>query len=153
MKLFQTWAIATAIAGTLDILSAFVFGGMKGVGPVSILEYVASGPFGDRALNNPDYAIAGILVHYGIMACMVGFYLFAAQRLQILKQRPVLAGMVYGFALWILMYWIVRQLRWPGAPLPTAAGPIGVAQQLFSHLILVGIPIALIAARGVGRQR
>ena len=36
-----------AIAGTLDILSAFAFNGMKGVGPGQILRYVASGPFGD----------------------------------------------------------------------------------------------------------
>jgi hypothetical protein len=153
MKTFRTWAAATAVAGTLDLLSAFVFGGIKGVGPMPILEYVASGPFGDRTLHDPNFAAVGVLVHFAIMACMVAFYLAAARRVPILTSKPVLCGVAYGVALWILMYWIVRPTRWPNAPLPTAAGPIGIAQQLFSHLILVGIPIAMIAARGQRRAR
>ena len=36
-------------------------------------------------------------------------------------------------------------LRWPELPLPHK--PIGIAKALFSPCILVGVPIALIAAR------
>jgi hypothetical protein len=39
--------IATLVAGTLDILSAFVFAGVAGMGPLAVLRYVASGPFGE----------------------------------------------------------------------------------------------------------
>jgi hypothetical protein len=39
--------VATGIAGTLDILSAFVFAGMAGMGPINVLQFVASGPLGD----------------------------------------------------------------------------------------------------------
>ena len=41
----RTIVRGAAIAGTLDILSAFVFGGMAGANPVQIMAGVASGPF------------------------------------------------------------------------------------------------------------
>jgi len=152
-SLTRIWLEGVIVAGTLDLLSAFVFSGMKGASPMSVLQFVASGPLGDRALQDPSFAIAGVLVHYGIMACMVAFYLFAAQRLPVLNSKPLLSGILYGFALWGLMYWVVRPLRWPDLPMPTAGGVVGVAKQLFSHLILVGIPIAWITARGLRSRR
>src|SRR3546814_19063969 len=57
----------------------------------------------------------------------------------------IVSGLAYGVLLWIIMYWIVRPLRFPEIPLPHTL--YGIANQLFSHCILVGIPIALIAAR------
>ena len=44
------------------------------------------------------------------------------------------------------MNWIVVPLRFD-APLPPK--PISIATQLFAHIVLVGIPIALIAARNL----
>lgn len=72
---------ATLVAGTLDILSAFVFAGIAGIGPVAVLNYVASGPFGDAALHGAGWAAVGLLTHYAIMACMVTAYMIAAARL------------------------------------------------------------------------
>ena len=140
--------LATLVAGTLDILSAFVFGGMAGVSPGGILAYVASGPFGDRALaGGAGWAAAGLAVHYAIMACMAAAFFLAARRWRALVRYPVIAGLLYGVLLWIVMYWIVKPLRWPEAPLPHTAWGIGNA--LFSHCILLGMPIALIAARAL----
>lgn len=144
--MIRTIAIATAIAGTLDLLSAFVFAGIAGAGPVAVLQFVASGPLGDVALGEPSYALAGLLTHYAIMACMAAAYILTAARLPPLARRPILAGAAYGLLLWLIMYWIVRPLRWPAAPLPDSLWDF--ANQLFSHIILVGIPIALVAARG-----
>ena len=149
----QTWLTATAVAGTLDLLSAFVFGGTKGIWPLRVLQFVASGPFGDRAFDAPAFAVAGLVTHYAIMACMVAAYMIAALRLPILTRRPLLSGMVYGFGLWIVMYWIVRPLRWPDAPLPSASGPIQIGEELISHVILDGIAIGLIVGRGLTRAR
>jgi hypothetical protein len=140
----------TAVAGTLDLLSAFVFSGIAGVGPMAVLEFVASGPFGDTALGNPGFALPGILVHYTIMACMVAAFLILAPRFPVLFGRPILAGILYGLLLWGIMYWIVRPLRWPAMPLPHTIK--GISQQLFSHIVCVGIPIALIARRMLPRR-
>ena len=136
---------ATLVAGTLDILSAFLFASLAGIGPVAVLAYVASGPFGDAALHGGGWALAGLLVHFAIMTCMAGAYLAMAPRFPALLRHPVLAGLAYGVLLWLLMYWVVKPLRWPNAPLPHTL--YGVANALFSHCILVGLPIALIASR------
>jgi hypothetical protein len=138
--------IATLIAGTLDILSAFVFAGMAGMSPHGVLTYVASGPFGDSVRSGgAAWAVTGLAVHYGIMACMAAVYLMVAPRIPSLIRHPVPAGLAYGLLLWLIMYWLVKPLRWPDAPLPHTAWGIGNA--LFSHCILVGLPIALVAAR------
>jgi len=43
-----------------------------------------------------------------------------------------------------VMNWLVVPMRF-GTPLPPS--PLSMATQLFAHIVLVGIPIALIAAR------
>lgn len=142
--------IATAVAGVLDILSAFIFAGMAGVSPMGVLRFVASGPF-PATLETPGWALAGLAVHFAIMAGMVVTYFFAAPRIPAMLRHPVAAGLAYGFLLWILMYWLVRPLRWPDMPLPSSAWDI--ANALFSHCVLVGLPIALTAARWLAPAR
>ena len=138
--------IATLLAGTLDILSAFVFAGMAGLTPVGVLTYVASGPFGDGVREGgAGWAAAGLAVHFAIMACMAAAYFLVVRAIPALVRHPVAAGIAYGFLLWLVMYWVVKPLRWPEAPLPHTAWGIGNA--LFSHCILVGLPIAWVAAR------
>jgi hypothetical protein len=138
--------IATLVAGTLDILSAFVFAHLAAMGPESVLRFVASGPFGDAVREGgTGWALAGLAVHFAIMACMVTAYMIVAPRFPALLRHPIPAGIAYGILLWLVMYWIVRPLRWPEMPLPH--GLYGIATALFSHCILVGLPIAWIASR------
>jgi hypothetical protein len=138
--------LAALVAGALDILSAFVFAGMAGMSPGRVLTYVASGPFGDAVRGGgAGWAAAGLAVHFAIMTCMAAAYFLAASHLPVLVRQPVPSGLLYGLLLWLVMYWAVKPLRWPDAPLPHGAWGIGNA--LFSHCILVGLPIALIAAR------
>lgn len=141
-------AIATLIAGTLDLLGAFFFAGRAGMAPVEVLHFVASGPFGDGALTGSGFALVGALVHYAIMTVMVSVFMLAAARLPLLNRQPILSGVAYGLGLWFVMYWIVRPLRWDHLPPPT--DPAAITGQLFCHLILVGIPIALVARRHLG---
>jgi hypothetical protein len=145
---------ATLIAGSLDLLSAFVFAGMAGMGPVDVLHFVASGPFGDQAKSGAVWAVAGLAVHYIIMACMAAAFMSTARHLSALTRHPIASGLAYGFALWIIMYWIVRPLRWPAFWPPSSWAMMtereiawSVGNALFSHCILVGIPIALVAAK------
>ena len=139
-RTIRTIAWATLAAGTLDILSAFVWTGAV----VRVLQSVASGPFGDAVAEGPWGPPLGLLVHFAIMALMVTVYVLAAKRIPWLNRNWIVAGLLYGFALWIVMYWIVIPLRWPGSP---SRDLVAVAQQLISHCILVGLPIAWIAAR------
>ncbi|HEX9964523.1 MAG TPA: hypothetical protein VGB04_06015 [Allosphingosinicella sp.] len=142
--------IATLIAGTLDILSAFVFAGMAGMKPLGVLRFVASGPFGAAAAPTPGWAAIGLAVHFTIMACMAAAYMLVASRLPALLRHPILAGLAYGLLLWLVMYWIVLPQRF-GMPLPSTLWAI--SNQVFSHCILTGIPIALVAARHLAAPR
>jgi hypothetical protein len=142
--------IATLIAGTLDIISAFVFAGMAGMSVLGVLKFVASGPFGDAPTETLGWGLVGLAVHFAIMTCMVTAYMLVAPRFAILLRQPIVAGILYGILLWIIMYWIVRPLRFPELPLPHTLK--GIGQALFSHCILVGIPIALVASRFFGRR-
>jgi hypothetical protein len=151
MNMLRPILLATLIAGTLDLLSAFVFAGMAGMAPAGVLRFVASGPFGDSVRDGgPGWALAGIAVHFAIMACMVAAYMLAAPRLPALLRHPIPAGLAYGLGLWLIMYWLVRPLRWPDMPLPHTLW--GISNQLFSHCLLVGLPIALVAARHLRRR-
>jgi hypothetical protein len=140
----RTIALATLVAGTLDILSAFVFAGAV----VSVLQTVASGPFGNAVAEGPAGAPLGLAVHFAIMAVMVTAYVLSAQRIPALNRHWIAAGLLYGVALWLVMYWIVLPLRWDSFQPPGELVPI--AKQLFSHCILVGLPIAWFAARHFG---
>ena len=125
----RTIAWATLVAGTLDILSAFLWSALDGGNLANILPTVASGPFGDRV---PQGAVAQVLG------------LLAARRIPALNRYWPIAGLLYGLVLWILMYWIVIPLRWPGAP---SRELMDVTKQLISHCLLVGLPIAWLTAR------
>ena len=54
------------------------------------------------------------------------------------------AGLAYGILTYFAMNWAVVPLRF-GTPLPPKT--LSIVTQLFAHLVLVGIPMALIARR------
>ena len=140
---------ATLVAGTLEILSAFLWSALLG-GPLdTILPTIAVGAFG----MPPSAAsqVVGLGVHFAIMAVMAAVYVLASRRIPLLNRHWVIAGLLYGFALWIVMYWIVMPLRWDTYQTPNEAWPI--VRQLISHCLLTGLPIAWIAARTQSANR
>lgn len=142
---------ATALSGTLDLLSAFLFSAVKGIGPLRVLQSVAAGPFGDPVRQTPSgpVALAGLIVHYALMTVMVTLFTVAMLYLPALRRRPLLSGLVYGLGLYLVMYWIVLPLRWPGVFPRTGAWDVGNA--LFSHLICVGLPMGWAVERSLRR--
>lgn len=137
---------ATAVAGTLDLLSAFVFGGMGGATPTRVLHTVASGPFGPAMFDGGiTAALIGLGVHFAIMAVMVAMFVNGAVRLPALTKRPILYGAMYGVGLYLFMYWLVLPARWPD--LFPRSDWWSVGNALFSHVVCVGIPLALVSAR------
>ncbi|WP_342250097.1 hypothetical protein [Sphingomonas sp. OTU376] len=141
----QRILVATLVAGTLDIAAAALLAIQAGRTPDKMLRGVASGPFPDAVHWGLGGAALGLLVHFAIMAVMAAVYILAADRLPVLKAQRLLAGILYGIATWAVMNLVVLPLRWP-----TVFPHLdlqSVATQLFCHIVLVGLPIALIAAR------
>ena len=137
-------AIATAISGTLDILFAMILTVFFGREIGNMLRYVGSGPFPAAIDMGAGGAILGLVVHFTLMAIMAAvLMLFVRQRPQLLD-KPIMVGVVYGLITYAVMNLVVVPLRFD-APLPPSA--LSIATQLFAHIVLVGIPMALIAAR------
>ena len=136
-------AIATAICGTLDILFAIILTVLFGREIGNMLRYVASGPFPPATDMGAGGAILGLIVHFTLMAIMVAAFVIAVSRRPSLNRNPILAGLIYGLITYVVMNWIVVPLRFD-TPLPPKA--LSIATQLFAHIVLVGIPTALITA-------
>lgn len=137
-------AIATAIAGTLDILFAMLLTVVFGREIGGMLRYVASGPFPAASDMGMAGAVLGLLVHFALMAVMAAVFVFAAQRKPDLVAKPIRWGVIYGLVTYVIMNWIVVPLRFDTLLPPK---PLSIATQLFAHIVLVGIPITLVAAR------
>lgn len=140
----RTIVTATAVAGTLDILAATgltLFYGRITV--PDMLRFVASGPFPAAPQWGGAGALLGLAVHYALMAIMVAIFVLAIRRRPQLNANSLLSGIGYGLMTYVVMNLLVVPIRfgvWPPKPL-------SILTQLFCHIMLVGIPIAVIARR------
>jgi len=142
-------AIATAICGTLDIVFAMILTVLFGREIGNMLRYVGSGPFPQAMDMGTGGAILGLLVHYALMALIVAVFMLIARERPRLLESPVMAGTAYGLLTYVIMNLVVVPLRF-AAPLPPK--PLSIGTQLFAHILLVGIPTALIAAHYLKRR-
>lgn len=141
-----TTLLATAVAGTLDITDACLYWGLaKGAPPERIFQSVASGLLGKAAYQGgAGTAVLGLFLHFGIMAVMAATYVAASVRLPLLTRRPVIMGLSYGLATYVVMNFIVLPLSQVGPRGPFVLPSF--VNGLMAHLVLVGLTIALIAA-------
>lgn len=133
---------AIIVAGTLDILAAIGLTLFYGRPVPGMLRYVASGPFPSAMGWGNAGAVLGLAVHFALMAVMVVAYFWAAERWPELTARPIQWGVIYGLVTYVAMNLIIVPARF--GTFPTTRG---IVTQLFCHIALVGLPIALIAAR------
>jgi hypothetical protein len=137
-------ALATAVAGSLDILFAMILTVIFGREIGNMLRFVASGPFPAAKDWGTGGAALGLAVHFTLIAIMATVFVLLARRYPDVLKSPIKWGVVYGLVTYVAMNWVVVPLRFD-SPLPPK--PPSIATQLFAHIALVGIPIALIAAR------
>ena len=136
-----------AVAGTLDLLFAsVVYGYARGGTEEDVLHSVASGWLGRRAFaGGGPTAVLGFFTHY-LIACGAAAVFAAASRFwPELRRRPVPAGLVFGAGLYAFMYRVVMPLS--AAPFRPSFAPRALLPALAAHLFLIGLPIALLAAR------
>ena len=140
--------LATLVSGTLDILMAILLTIANGGAVPGMLRFVASGPFPGAPDWGTAGAFLGLIVHFALMAIMAAVFMLATQARPKLLDRPIIAGISYGIATYIVLDLIVVPLRFH-RPLPPSA--LSIVTQLFAHVVLVGIVFALIAARAFRR--
>jgi hypothetical protein len=130
------------IAGTLDILYAFVFHGLRGVPPVSILQSIASGLLGPASYRGGAATAAlGAALHFFIAIVAAAVFHAASLRWRWLTQHAIAAGIAFGLGMYAVMNYVVVPLS--AFPHKAQFDPLVLAGGLLAHVFLVGVPISL----------
>ena len=143
---FGTAALGGGVGGLLDAIYATVLWGfILGGNPAGIWQSVASGLIGKSAFDGGTATAAlGLALHFFIAFVMALVYVLASRRLPMLIARPIVMGMLYGLALYVVMNFVVVPLSAIGfRPLNLW----GAVRALLPHILFVGPAIALITAR------
>jgi hypothetical protein len=125
--------------GVLDTLLAV---GLYKITPFVVYQSVAGGLLG-RATYQGGWATAalGMFLHFFIATTAAAVYTIASLKLPTLVRQPVPWGIAYGAAVYFFMNFVVL-------PLSAVRGGRFGWGGFIGHLFLVGLPIALLAARG-----
>src|SRR5579864_4896035 len=133
------------VAGVLDAIDGVIAYGTQGLSPIQVLQYIASGALGKSAFQGGlATAALGAGFHFSIALVAAAVFVLASRRLEILKTHAVLAGLIYGAAVYFFMNYLVLPL--------SAVAPATFQLGLFlngviGHAVFVGLPIALFARR------
>ncbi|HET7504456.1 MAG TPA: hypothetical protein VFK02_25720 [Kofleriaceae bacterium] len=134
--------------GLLDACDATLFFGSLGARPERIAQHVASGLLGPASFEGGAATIVlGVVLHFTVAICIAATFYLLARNLPALVAHPVVSGLGFGVAAYFVMGHVVVPLsraRVSGAfSLPVFInGVVG-------HAVLIGLPIALFAARSV----
>jgi uncharacterized membrane protein YagU involved in acid resistance len=138
---------AGALCGILDIGFVIAYYGLTaGAAPPRILQSVAAGLLGRTAAVGGGWptALLGLFLHFVISFGAAAVFYLASRRLRLLTRHALVAGVLYGAAVWLFMQLVVLPLSAVPPPTfpPAAPWPVIVA-----HLTCVGPPIALAVRR------
>ncbi len=141
--LWRGIVIATMLAGTLDIVATFLFDILSGGTPLDVLAGIAAAAWPELDAGDVAAGVAGLIIHFAIIVVMVAAFFGATALIPALNRHPLGSGIGYGVALWIVMHWVILAHRFPTMfPMLDLRD---VVEQLISHILLVGIPIAWVA--------
>ena len=144
----QALLYGTLAVGTLDILDAFIFFGLRGARPIRILQSIAAGLLGREAFNGGwGTAALGLALHFFIAFVIVLVFLAASRRKPVLTRQPVVAGLIYGIAVYLVMTLVVVPASAAGGgglpPWPVALNGVLI------HMFGVGLPASLAGSAAV----
>ena len=142
---FQALLILALTFSTLDILDATLFWGLSmGVGPVDVLQGIASGLVGSEAYHGgiPAAVLGAVLQYCGFFCLLGGFQLLAA-RFPVFAEKPMAFGLGYGLASFIAVHYLILPLT----AFHIVAGfyPGVFANALLAQTLLIGVPSAILA--------
>jgi hypothetical protein len=133
------------IAGVLDATDGVIAYGTQGLNPIQVLQYIASGALGKSAFGGGlATAALGAAFHFSIAWVAAVVFVLASRRLQVLKTHAVIAGLLYGAAVYFFMNYLVLPLS---AVAPSVFHLGLFLNGVIGHAAFVGLPISLFARR------
>jgi len=153
-RAFETIVYGGLAIGILDFLDASIFFPLYyGISFLDVWHGPASGFIGREASRAGGWntALLGILAHFMVAFSIAAVYFVLSRLIPFLTAHPIISGLIYGIAAHFVMQYVVVPLsaigsvpNWP---------PVGsLLNSLIGHALLVGLPVALIAAWSARRN-
>ncbi len=142
----RAWVTAWLLVGVCDLTAACLHAGYFGARPTRVFHAVASGLIGREAAiaGGTKTALLGILLHFFIAFGVAGTYLGVSRFWSFLRERPFLAGPLYG----VTVYWFMQLVVIPLSaitPRPQDWSNRWVAIGI--HIVCVGLTTAWAVSR------
>ena len=138
--------LAGLIAGALDIAAAVLLNPQ--VPAQVVFQSVASGWLGSATYDGGwSTAALGLASHFAIMLVIAAVWMTLALSLPALRRLWPLAAVGGGAVVWAIMTYGVVPLSASTLPAPDARH---VVIGLLTHVIAVGLPMALVSRRALG---
>ena len=144
-RAFETIVWGGLLAGTLDAVDGVAAFGLKGMNPIQVLQYIASGLLGVASFQGGlKTAGLGVLLHYFIAFSVAAVYYAASLKLPALHMHPVKWGLAYGAAVYLFMNYFVLPL----SAVPKSLFSVALfLNGVIGHAFFVGLAIAWYAHR------
>lgn len=144
-KAFQTIVFGGLSVGILDGLAATVNAGIRGITPDRVFQYISSGLLGkDSFEGGAATVILGILLHFVIAFGVATVFYLLSSNLPVLIRYALIAGPLYGVAVYFMMGYVIVPLSRVTQPSFTIRG---LVTGIIIHMLFVGTPVALWARR------
>lgn len=143
------------IAGVLDISDALLFYGARGISAERLLQGIARGLLGARALQGGwASALLGLGLHFLIAFTAAAVYYAGSRKLRTLREQPLVSGPLYGVAVFLFMNMIVVPLSAIHRS-PTAMLTVNVVSlnAVLALILFIGLPIAIAVNRYASKSR
>lgn len=134
------------LAGLGDWLFAHFYYGWR----LGVFQNVAGGLLGRETARNggvPMY-LFGTVLHFLVALIWATLFWGLSRRLPVMTRHAIPFGLAYGFIVYLGMNCVVLPLSALNVPL---AMPPPLSGAAIAHLLLVGLPIALVAQHYSGR--
>jgi hypothetical protein len=130
------------LGGTGDLLFAFIYYGWK----IQVFQNVTGGLIGRQAAfagGVPSFAL-GVFLHYVIAFIWAALFWALSHKFPPLVKHAIPAGLAYG----LVIFYGMNSVVLPLSALHTKAWPLAMQPwPIAAHMLLVGLPIALVAKK------
>lgn len=141
----------TLLAGSLDIIAAFIQAYIKNkVPPDIVLKYIASGMFGNKSFEGGfEMILVGLIVHFIITFACVSIFFLIYPKLKILHHKIIINSLIIAILAWVVTNLVIIPSSKIG---PKEFEFKSVLIAVGTLFLFVGMPIAYSAKRFFIRQ-
>lgn len=150
-SIFRSAFISGLIVGLLDAIAACVNAYLqRGITPIGVFRYVASGVFGKEASKGGlGIAALGLLFHFIIAIGWTSLFFVAFNKLKVLQLNKIYVGLGYGIVVWLGMNFVVLPLS--NVP-PLVYRLVPTVIMIGIHMFVIGLSISLLANQYFARK-